>query len=64
MELFIIFKLMMLAWMYIPDPKGYDFEKKFNTVKECTAARIKVDDGVCAGANLYARKLPGVRDTK
>ena len=60
MEIFIIIKLMVLALIYVPDPQGYDFEKTFNTSKECTTARIKVDDGVCAGANLYVRKMPGV----
>jgi hypothetical protein len=64
MEIFIFIKLLMLVWMYAPDPAGYDFEKRFTTMKECTAARVKVDDGVCAGANLYARKLPGVWGTK
>jgi|TARA_R110002167_G_scaffold183245_2_gene383678 hypothetical protein len=64
MELFIIIKLMVMALIYIPDPQGYDFEKTFNTSKECTTARIKVDDGVCAGANLYVRRLPTLSEGK
>jgi hypothetical protein len=55
---------MVMALIYIPDPQGYDFEKTFNTSKECTTARIKVDDGVCAGANLYVRRLPTLSEGK
>lgn len=60
MEFLIAFKLMM-ALLFIPEPQGYSFEMHFNSFKECAVAHSHIknyDDAVCAGSNMYVRKMP------
>ena len=63
MEFFIITKLFM-ALLFIPEPQGYSFEMHFKDSTECAVAKKNIDDAVCAGSELYVRRLPTLSDGK